>query len=151
MRGAERLFVERAGVFFQSEGLPRIGGRIFGLLLLEQEPLSIDAIARILRVSKPSVSTNTRTLERWGFLERVGRQGDRRSYYRLAPDLVHRTLFERVERMRRFRSLVEDARAQASTDHPALRRRLAELVTAYGQSIDALNRVLADWPTTRAS
>jgi hypothetical protein len=64
---------------------------------------------------------------------------------------VHRTLFERVERMRRFRSLVEDARAQASTDHPALRRRLAELVTAYGQSIDALNRVLADWPTTRAS
>ena len=68
MRGQRaQQFVERSGIFFQSEGLPRIGGRIFGLLLLADQAVSIDSIAQELKVSKPSVSTNTRVLERWGF------------------------------------------------------------------------------------
>ena len=146
MRGARaQQFAERTGVFFQAEGLPRIGGRVFGLLLLEEEPRSIESIAQELKVSKPSVSTNTRMLERWGFVQRVGRPGDRRSYYQLAPDLVHRTLLERVERMRRFRSLMEDARAQAPERHTRLRQRLSKLVSAYDQSVDVMERVVAEW------
>ena len=146
MRGQRaQQFVERSGIFFQSEGLPRIGGRIFGLLLLADQAVSIDSIARELNVSKPSVSTNTRVLERWGFLERVGRPGDRRSYYRLAPDLVHRTLLQRVERMRRFRSLMEDAKEQAPGGRGPLRQRLSKLVSAYDQSVEAMERVVAEW------
>jgi DNA-binding transcriptional regulator GbsR (MarR family) len=138
-------FIERSGIFFQSEGLPRIGGRIFGFLLLEDQAVSIDSIAQELRVSKPSVSTNTRILERWGFLERVGQSGDRRTYYRIAPDLVHRTLLQRVERMRRFRALFEDAHAQAPAGRNPLRQRLSKLVTAYEQSVEAMERVVAEW------
>lgn len=138
-------FAERTGVFFQAEGLPRIGGRIFGLMLLEESPRSIDSIARELKVSKPSVSTNARILERWGFLERVGQPGDRRCYYRLAPDLVHRTLLTRVDRMRRFRSLMEDARSQAPQGRGPLRHRLTELVSAYEQSVNVMERVVAEW------
>jgi DNA-binding transcriptional regulator GbsR (MarR family) len=138
-------FIERSGIFFQSEGLPRIGGRIFGFLLLADQAVSIDSIAQELRVSKPSVSTNTRILERWGFLERVGQSGDRRTYYRIAPDLVHRTLLQRVERMRRFRALFEDAHAQAPAGRNPLRQRLSKLVTAYEQSVEAMERVVAEW------
>lgn len=138
-------FIERSGIFFQSEGLPRIGGRIFGLLLLADQAVSIDSIAKELKVSKPSVSTNTRILERWGFLERVGQPGDRRTYYRVAPDLVHRTLLQRVERMRRFRSLFEEAQAHAPEGRNPLRQRLSKLVSAYEQSVEAMERVVAEW------
>jgi len=146
MRGQRaQQFVERSGIFFQSEGLPRIGGRIFGLLLLADQPRSIESIAQELKVSKPSVSTNTRVLERWGFVERVGRPGDRRSYYRIAPDLVHRTLQQRVERMRRFRALFEDAQDHAPEGRNPLRQRLGKLVSAYEQSVEAMERVVAEW------
>ena len=70
-------FIERMGVALDSDGLPRIAGRIFGLLLVSEDPRSLDDLAAELRVSKGSVSTNARLLEQRGLLERVCR--DRKS------------------------------------------------------------------------
>ena len=56
-------FIERMGLAFESDGLPRIAGRIFGLLLLSEDCRSLDELAAELKVSKGSVSTNARLLE----------------------------------------------------------------------------------------
>ena len=56
-------FIERMGVALDSDGLPRIAGRIFGLLLVSEDARSLDDLAAELRVSKGSVSTNARLLE----------------------------------------------------------------------------------------
>lgn len=53
-------FIERIGGSLESDGRPRIAGRIFGLLLVSEDCRSLDELAVQLRVSKASVSTNAR-------------------------------------------------------------------------------------------
>ena len=105
-----RTFVERAGLLGERDGLPRIAGRILGLLLVSPEPLALDAIAERLEVSKASVSTDARRLEERGLLERVGRPGDRKDYYQIAPLHHVRTLEQRLATMHEFLGLLDAAR-----------------------------------------
>jgi DNA-binding transcriptional regulator GbsR (MarR family) len=65
-------FIERMGLALEADGLPRIAGRIFGLLLVSEDACSLDDLACDLKVSKASVSTNARMLEQRAVLERVG-------------------------------------------------------------------------------
>ncbi|WP_257454089.1 GbsR/MarR family transcriptional regulator [Archangium lipolyticum] len=77
----EERFIESMGLFFERQGVPRIGGRILGLLLLADEPLALGEIARLLRVSPASVSTNIRQLQTSGTVDPASIPGDRRHYY----------------------------------------------------------------------
>src|SRR5581483_6559745 len=74
-------FIERLGLYFEEFGLPRISGRLLGLLLVSERPLSLDEIATELHVSRASVSTNARSLTKTRLIERVSFPGDRRDYY----------------------------------------------------------------------
>lgn len=79
-------FVETMGLRFQDQQMPRIAGRLFGLLLLEGGPFSFGELADRLQVSRGSISTNARLLDGIGLIERVARPGDRQDYYRIVPD-----------------------------------------------------------------
>src|SRR5271157_5308726 len=74
-------FIESMGRYFESYGIPRIGGRILGLLLVTHEPLSAEDIATILKVSRGSVSTNFQLLLTSALAEKVTFQGDRTTYF----------------------------------------------------------------------
>lgn len=82
-----RKFVEAAGHTTQSFGIGRILGQIFALLYLSPRPLCLDEIAAELGVSKASVSTTIRQLERWSAVHRVWVRGDRKDYYEAEADL----------------------------------------------------------------
>lgn len=75
-------FIESMGLFFERFDLPRITGRILGLLLLASRPLTLDDMADALLISRASASTNVRMGVAFGMAERVGVPGDRRDYYR---------------------------------------------------------------------
>jgi DNA-binding MarR family transcriptional regulator len=77
----EERFIESMGLFFERQGVPRIGGRILGLLMLVEEPLALGELAELLRVSPASVSTNIRQLQASGTVEPASIPGDRRHYY----------------------------------------------------------------------
>jgi DNA-binding transcriptional regulator GbsR (MarR family) len=79
-------FIENMGVYFERYALPRIGGRILGLLLVADTELTLDDIASMLDVSKASVSTNLRLILVTGLAQRVTKRGDRRDYYRFSPN-----------------------------------------------------------------
>jgi predicted transcriptional regulator len=134
-------FAEKTGLFFEDDGYPRISGRIFGLLLMSEAPRSINDIASRLRVSKASVSTDARLLERWEIVERVSHPGDRRVYYRIVPDLPFRTMEHRVERVRRMGRLMREARASAPRGGP-LRTRLADFAGAYEEALVTMEKAL---------
>ena len=68
-------------------GLPRTAAQLKGLLWLTRRPLSLDEMADILEVSKASVSTNIRLLERWKVARRVYNRGDRKNYYEIRGDI----------------------------------------------------------------
>ena len=102
-------FVERIGVISQDEGLPRIAGRLFGLLLYEGRAFSFSDLAAKLGVSRGSISTSARMLADKGLIERVGRPGDRQDYYRLADDAFEGLLQGAAERAARARQSIEKA------------------------------------------
>jgi DNA-binding transcriptional regulator GbsR (MarR family) len=96
MDGPTAHFIETMGLALESEGLPRIAGRIFGLLLVSAEARSLDELAAELQVSKASISTNARLLEHRGVLEQVSRPADRRDYYQIPHDLFSHTMAQRL-------------------------------------------------------
>lgn len=77
----EERFIESMGLFFERQGVPRIGGRILGLLLLSERPLAPGELAELLRVSPASISTNIRQLQAGGLVDPASIPGDRRHYY----------------------------------------------------------------------
>jgi DNA-binding transcriptional regulator GbsR (MarR family) len=68
-------------------GFNDVMGRLYGTLLLNPEPLSLDDLADQLRISKGSVSMNMRDLERWGMAKEVWMRGERKKYYQAESDL----------------------------------------------------------------
>jgi DNA-binding transcriptional regulator GbsR (MarR family) len=80
-------FIDTAGETAERYGMTRVAGLVKGLLFLARQPLSLDEMAERLEVSKASVSTNVRLLERWKAVRRVFNRGDRKNYYELRGDL----------------------------------------------------------------
>lgn len=142
-------FTEHMGLTLESDGLPRISGRIFGLLLVSEDALSLDDLAAELRVSKGSVSTNARLLEQRGLLERVCRAADRRDYYRVPPDLFSRTMAQRVARWQRFHEAIAAARTNLSIQNPDVLERLEEYESAYAFMSQVIREGLARWQASR--
>ncbi len=142
-------FVERMALALESDGLPRIAGRIFGLLLVSEDARSLDDLAVELRVSKGSVSTNTRLLEQRGILERICRPADRRDYYRVPPDLFTHTMTQRLARWQRFHEAIGAAR----TSLPIRSRKVLQRLEEYEAASAYLSRIIGDaldhWRATR--
>ena len=138
-------FVDQMAELYEREGFAPIAGRVFARLLLSPEPMALGDLARDLRVSKASVSTETRRLERQRVLERVTRLGDRRVFCRIADDLPVRIMDVRLERMRRFRALLGDGRKRLPPDARVLRARLVECERAYTVFLKGSESALALW------
>ena len=62
MTESQRKFIEKLGFYYESYGVPRIGGRMLGLLLVAGEPVSAEQMSATLLVSRSSISTNIRLL-----------------------------------------------------------------------------------------
>jgi DNA-binding transcriptional regulator GbsR (MarR family) len=82
----EKHFIEDIGLFFEQMGLPRMAGRILGVLLVS-DPLaqSITDLTEKLKASKSSISIMARLLVEHGLIERVASPIPRRDYYRFKP------------------------------------------------------------------
>jgi DNA-binding transcriptional regulator GbsR (MarR family) len=84
----ERIhFIEDIGLFFEQMGMPRMAGRMIGVLLISDPPAqSITDLSQTLNASKSSISTMARLLVEHGLIERVAASPlPRRDYYRFKP------------------------------------------------------------------
>jgi DNA-binding transcriptional regulator GbsR (MarR family) len=138
-------FTERIALVLESDGLPRIAGRIFGLLLISEGARSLDELACELQVSKGSVSTNARLLEQRGILERICRPADRRDYYQVPPDLFSHTMAQRLARWQRFHEAISAARTDLPIQSQEVLDRLDDYHAAYRFLSQAIRDALAQW------
>ena len=143
-------FVGEMGLTFEADGFTRIGGRLFGHLLLAERPCSLDEIAASLRVSKASVSTDARRLLAKGVLERSRRPGDRRDYWQVAPDFFASLMQHRVARWRRLNQLVGELKRRAPASTAAVRARLRYMQDVYAYVSERVDGALASWQLRRA-
>lgn len=150
MKKTLERFTERLAVVLEADGLPRIAGRIFALLLVSPDARSLDDLALALGVSKASVSTNVRLLEARGLFERVGRPGDRRDYYRPAADLLVRTLEQRLLRWQRFHETVAEGRHALDIDSAVVRRRFERLDAGHVYITSVVEHALSEWKRKHA-
>ena len=138
-------FADRFAALFESDGQPPIAGRIFGLLLVSDDALSLDELADALDVSKASASTNARLLAQFGLIEQVHREGSRRDYYRMTPDLFERSMALRLSRWRRFTELIGEGRRTLPVASPEVRDRLERYESAFSYMADAIARAMVQW------
>jgi len=138
-------FTDRLAVLFENDGQPPIAGRIFGLLLLSDEALSLDELAEDLGVSKASASTNARLLAQLGVVEQAHRPGSRRDYYRMAPDVFERSMAQRLARWQRFTEVIGEGRRTLPLASVEVRDRLEQYESAFSYMVDAIDHALEQW------
>lgn len=121
-------FVEDFGMAMESAGVPRAAGRLMAWLLVCDPPeQSAEDLGRALQASAGGVSTNVRLLMQYRFVERVGKAGDRRAYYRVAADAWSRVMAAQEEETSRFRVFGERGLRLLAGQSPARRERLVEM------------------------
>ena len=145
MEKATELIVEKMAQTFEADGLPRTAGRLLGYLLMSRGERSLDELAEALQVSKASISTNARMLERQGTLQRVTHPGDRRDYYTIADDLPARVHYRALNRIRQSRDVLEVALLTPSAEDPVIRERLESYAAFLGDLMDMFATVEARW------
>ena len=88
----ERLFADEVGMVLSGMGLPAAFGKLMGWLLICDPPQQTSTqLAQSLGLSKGSVSTGMRTLERLGMVRRVPTP-ERGHAYEMLPDALVRTV-----------------------------------------------------------
>ena len=133
--------IEDIGLFWERYGLPRIFGRMHGLLLLSNEPhLSLDRIAKELNISKASASTIARQMNAMTMINKSTVPGDRRDYYRIADDNYIRSTEASMRGGLQLAGLVERA-THLEDLSPETRRRLRRMEHFY----EALAQVIEDF------
>lgn len=121
-------YVEDVALFWEQQGLPRIAGRIMGLLLVCDPPWrSASQLADELGASKGSISTMTRLLLASGSIETRALPGDRATYFQLASQGIEHKLERRFASMVAFRALA-DRGLDLLVDAPEARRERLERV-----------------------
>ena len=81
--------IEDFGMYFERYGMARILGRIYGLLMIADEPMvGLDQMAEQLNISKASASTCARQLQAFTLIEKVTIPGDRKDYYRVVSNAL---------------------------------------------------------------
>lgn len=118
-------FVEKVGRWWETVSGSRTAGQIIGwLMICEPAHQSSAELSETLKVSTGSVSTQTRVLERIGFLERVTFTGDRATYYQLKPHVWQELMWSEQQRIEEMKDLAEAARPLTPATRPD---RVAEL------------------------
>ncbi len=140
----QKHFVEDIGLYFEQMGLPRMAGRILGVLLISNPPeQSIIDLGEILQASKSSISTNTRLLDEMGLIERVPSPLPRQVAFRFSKGgwLVFMRMHLRL--MASLHQIAERGLGLLENEDPALSERLQEahdMFSAIEEELPALLR-----------
>ena len=145
-----RHFIEDIGLFFEEMGLPRMGGRILGVLLIADPPAqSINDLCDILDASKGAVSINARLLVESGLIERVASPVPRRDYFRFKPGGWLLFMQQRMKVMAELHRITERGLELIRDDAPELRERLMEAHDMFAFIEEEMPGLLQRWEKSR--
>jgi DNA-binding transcriptional regulator GbsR (MarR family) len=128
---ARTEFIEKVGVIAQTEGLPRIAGRVLAMLLYDGERVSFGELAKALQVSRGSVSSSVRLLETQQLIKRVAKPGDRQDYFQIVDNAFANLVEAAVLRARRAAEDVEASVAEIPVSEAGPRQRVADYAAYY--------------------
>ncbi len=149
MREDQLRYVEDFGLLFEQFGRPRMVGRVLGVLLVSGlQEHSAEELADLLRASRGSISSATRTLVQIGLVQRFSHPGERRDYFRVRPGAWNELMRERMAQVYALREMAERGLSvldAADSGEPEARRGLEEMRDFYAYWERELPAVLERW------
>lgn len=145
---ARRRFVDELGQLYAHYGMSLTFGRTFGLLLMSDQPLTLEQIAEQLGVSKTGVSVATRDLERVGIARRLGVRGSKRVLYE-ASDTMEPLFEAQFDRVRHALSVLQ--RGDASLEPGHAKRRMADMLALHQFWLQESEGIMVRWRQRRVS
>lgn len=142
-------YAEDFGLLFEGFGLPRMVGRVLGVLLTSGETdLSAEQLAQALQASRGSISSATRTLTGMGLVQRRTRPGERRDYFMIKPGAWDELMRRELETLSSFREMAERGLTLVNSDVVA-RQNLEEMREFYAYWEKELPAMLERWEEYR--
>ena len=130
----QRHFIEDISLYFEQMGLPRMAGRILGVLLISDPPeQSMSDLCEVLHASKSAVSTNARLLDEMGLIERVPAPIPRQFCFRFAAGGWVVFMRMRLELMASLHHIAEGGLALLTDKDPTMCARLQQAHAMFSQ------------------
>ena len=124
---AQKHFIEDISLYLEQMGVPRMAGRILGVLLIANPPeQSITDLVQILQASKSAVSTSTRLLSEMGLIERAPSALPRQIAFRFKPGGWLAFVRMQLKLMASLHQVAEQGLEMLKGEPPELRERLQE-------------------------
>jgi hypothetical protein len=117
-----REFIEKLGLTFERMHSTRTAGRMMGLLLVADRPLSLAEMAELLQVSK-----------------------DRRDYYELTPRSFEQMVVHRIQAIHQFIHLADEGKSAVGDDNTVARTRFDTMKGFYEFFLGELEASLDQW------
>jgi DNA-binding transcriptional regulator GbsR (MarR family) len=103
----EEELIQEFGNLYETYGLKRLEGLIVGLLLTQEEPVSLDDMVKLLNHSKGPISVAVRRLADIGLIKKVNGPVNRRNYYAAHPDIFYNNFKFNMATVRKNREIAE--------------------------------------------
>lgn len=104
---------------YSNFGLNPLMGRIVGLLIISEEPQSLDDFVEKLEMSKGPISQICRRLKERDLIEKVWIPGDRKDYYQAADDIFGKAYENQINKMQQNIEIAEKYLALAQSSDSA--------------------------------
>ena len=143
-------FIEKIGLMAQADGLPRIAGRVLGLLVWDGAAVSFGELAQSLLVSRASISTATRILEQRRLIKRIAKPGQRQDFWQLADNPYSKLLEYFADGMIRARGEIAQTIAHIPDDEAEIKARVQAYADFYRAMSEAVAKLAQDLGQERA-
>ncbi|SDF21954.1 GbsR/MarR family transcriptional regulator [Sulfitobacter delicatus] len=131
-------FIARMGVIASNDGMPRMSGQVFAMLVFEGEEVAFGDLAKRLSVSRATISTSIRLLEERGLIRRINKAGDRQDYFQLADDAYAAMTKFALAGTRRSQAEIDDTIEKLPEEAQDVRARLEAFASFYNAISAAL-------------
>jgi predicted DNA-binding transcriptional regulator len=136
-------FIESLASLLIAWGMPNTAARLYGYLLLMNEPVTLDDMSRDLEISKSNACTAANALERQQNARRIRERGSKRTRYVVGAD-PGAPLLNRLDLLAMMSELISTQRLKVATGAAAERMgKLAKFhhdLRAAMQGVIRLNR-----------
>jgi DNA-binding transcriptional regulator GbsR (MarR family) len=123
-------------------GVPQTAARLYGYLLLSEEPVSLDRIMADLEISKSTASVAARLLEMYTLARRNGQRGSRRVLFEASDD-YNGMINTQKRALEQLTALIREG-AQSSPSKKT-RERLRTMAEFYVVNRNAMDAAQREW------
>jgi DNA-binding transcriptional regulator GbsR (MarR family) len=127
-------------------GVPQTAARLYGYLLLNDGPVSLDRIVADLEISKSTASVAARLLEMYTLVRRSGQRGSRRVLF-AASDDYNAMINAQKRSLEQLASLIQEGAQSLSSKKS--RERLRTMADFYLLNRNAMESVQREWSARR--